>query len=164
MIIRWTAAALLTAITAVFAASASNETMGLLLYPRQDAEPSSADCDALIATSQPSREKAEAWLSGRAPFGSDLEFYLLISGSRMETTFAAEGDYDTGTVKFGPADGDQTPFELVPDDHPDLVLQGAIVSAPGSPVVTVILRDVPSTSGASDRITYYCRFNEGTVT
>lgn len=114
---------------------------------------------------KPSREKAEAWLWGRAPFGSELEFYLFVSPDRMEPTYAAEGDYDTGAIRLGQTLGDETAFELKPDDHPSVTIKGAIVKSEKGSVVTVILHDVPTTNGSSDRTTYFCRFEEaGTET
>lgn len=66
---------------------------------------------------KPSREKAEAWLWGREPFGSELEFYLFLNQNQMEATYAAEGDYDPGALRLGDAKGDEYAFELIPHDH-----------------------------------------------
>lgn len=101
----------------------ANEATGIFLwYPDQAKAPSSADCDALVRRVGPSRQKAEAWLWGRAPFGAELEFYLFVTDNRMEPTYAAEGDYDTGALRLGQAIGDETPFELTPDDHPSVTI------------------------------------------
>lgn len=144
----------------------ASETTGIFLwYPEQATAPSSADCDALVQRVGPSRQKAEAWLWGRAPFGAELEFYLFVSKDRMEPTYAAEGDYDTGALRLGQTAGHETPFELTPDDHPSVTIEGTIVAPQSSSVVTVILRDVPTTDGKADRTTYFCRFDEtGTET
>lgn len=149
-------------LAATVGASASAPTGVFLLYPDQAAPPSSQECEGYVSRTRPSREKAEAWLWGRAPFGSELEFYLFLSGDRMETTFAAEGDYDAGTLRPGRTDGDETTFELVPDDHPSITITGLIVAPEESSVVTVILRDVPSANGPADRVTHYCRFDDET--
>lgn len=141
--------------------AAASIPIGVFLWYSQQAEaPTSADCDTLVRRLKPSREKAEAWLWGRAPFGSELEFYLFVSEDRIEPTYAAEGDYDTGTVRLGPTVGDTTPFELVPDDHPLLTIKGSITAPAQSRVVAVTLRDVPTTNGKSDRTTYFCRFDD----
>lgn len=78
----------------------------------------------------------------------------------MEPTFSAEGDYDFGRLSLSPTMDDETSFELVPDDHPAVVIAGSIVASKESSVVTVILRDVPANGGKADRTTYYCRFGE----
>ena len=131
-----------------------------LWYPDQARAPSSADCDALVARVKPSREKADAWLWGRAPFGSEMEFYLFLNQNRMEPTYAAEGDYDSGALRFGDSQGDEYAFELIPDDHPTVTINGTIVAPAGSSVITVILRDVPSLNGTRDRTSYFCRFGD----
>lgn len=162
------ACCLAVAVLAGLAAPAStidgDEPVVYLLHPDQRAAPSDADCEAAVSRTGASTEKAMAFLWGRNLYGAELEFYLVMSDGRMDTTFAAEGDYDSGTVTFGRAERGQTPFLLVPDDHPDLELQGELVARPGSPVVTVILRDLPSASGTADRTSYYCRVDDGTVT
>lgn len=52
-----------------------------LLHPGNTA-PSGADCRSLSARVRPSVKKAEAWYWGRAPFGSEMEFYLFLSKTR----------------------------------------------------------------------------------
>ena len=131
-----------------------------LWYPTDANPPSSADCDALVARTQPSIEKAEAWYFGRAPFGAGLEFYLFLDENRMEPTFSAEGDYDLGTLRNVRTAGDETTFELVPDDHPEKPISGTILASEGSSVVTVTLHDVPSNGRTADRTIHYCRFGE----
>lgn len=135
-----------------------------LWFPEQGAMPSSADCDALVQLRKPSREKAEALFWGRAPFGSELEFYLFLDRSRMEPTYAAEGDYDTGSIRFGQTQGDETAFELVPDDHPTVTIKGVITAPSGSSVIKVVLRNIPSHDGMADRVSYFCRFEDGVLT
>ncbi len=152
---------LLGASLASIAPAAAKVPTGVFLwFPERGVVPSSADCDALVRLTRPSREKAEAWLWGRAPFGSDVEFYLFLDQSRMEPTYAAEGDYDAGTVRFGETRGDENLFELVPDDHPTVTIEGTIVAPADSSVITVILRNVPSSNGAADRVSYFCRFED----
>lgn len=147
-------------VSASVAAPSSAPTGVFLWCPEQADAPSASDCEGLVQRVKPSVEKAEAWIWGRAPFGSELEFYLFITEDRMEPTFSAEGDYDFGTLRRFDTVGEETTFELVPDDHPSVTISGSIVARQGSPVVTVILRDVPTNGGNSDRITHYCRFNE----
>lgn len=154
-------------LSAAFLAATVGASLGapagvFLWYPDQATPPTSQECDDHVSRTRPSREKAEAWLWGRAPLGSELEFYLFLYGDRMETTFSAEGDYDSGTLRLGRTDGDETTFELVPDDHPSVTITGLIVAPEESSIVTVTLRDVPSTNGPADRVTYYCRFDEET--
>ena len=121
-----------------------------------------SQASALVRRIRPSREKADALLWGRVPFGSDMEYYLFLDQRRMETTYAAEGDYDTGSVRFGQTRGDETVFELIPDDHPTETIAGNIIAPAGSSVVKVVLRNVPSSNGAADRVTYFCRFEDDT--
>ncbi|WP_085462374.1 hypothetical protein [Mesorhizobium australicum] len=157
-------------VLAMLVAGASPATAGaptgiFIWYPDQATAPSSAGCEALVQRVRPSREKAEAWLWGRAPFGSEMEYYLFVSDNRMEPTYAAEGDYDTGALRLGQTIGDTTAFELTPDDHPAVTIAGSITAPAGSAVVTVTLRDVPTTNGRSNRTTYFCRFDDaGTET
>lgn len=132
-----------------------------LLYPGNTA-PSGADCRSLSARVRPSVEKAEAWYWGRAPFGSEMEFYLFLSKTRMETTFSAEGDYDTGELRNPQTRGDKTTFELVPDDHPAQVVSGWIEQSRDGSVLSVTLHDVPTIAAEMDRTTYYCSFDAGT--
>ncbi len=142
-------------------ATASGAPTGVFLwYPEQSAAPSSSDCDAHVQRVRPSIEKAEAWYWGRAPFGSELEFYLFISDDRMEPTFSAEGDFDFGTLRLSDTVGDETGFDLIPDDHPTVTISGSIIAPKDSRVVTVILQNVPANGGKADRITYFCRFEE----
>lgn len=131
-----------------------------LWYPAEVTIPRSEDCDALVARVQPTVEKAEAWYFGRAPLGAALEFYLFLDSDRMEPTFSAEGDYDLGKLENIRTRGDETTFELVPDDHPAEILSGSILAPKDSSLITVILRDVPTNGGTTDRTTYYCRFGE----
>ncbi|MEX4009885.1 hypothetical protein [Neoaquamicrobium sediminum] len=148
-------------LASVVHALASPPTGVFLWYP-EPGTPTSQDCDDAVARIGPSLEKAEAWLWGRAPFGSELEFYLFLTGDRMETTFSAEGDYDTGRLRLSGTVGDETTFELAPEDHPTITITGSFVASRDSSVVTVILRDVPSTNGPADRVTHYCRFDDET--
>jgi hypothetical protein len=74
-----------------------------LWFPGPGGPKSDQDCRDLVARVKPTKEKAEMSLWGTIPesdpaFGS---FYLLLSGDRMEPTFAAEGDYDFGDVRLG---------------------------------------------------------------
>jgi len=157
------AACTLLAVVGISAAShavASAPTGIFLWYPDQAEPPSPEDCKALVSRVKPSREKAEAWLWGRVPQDSELEFYLFLTEDRMEPTFSAEGDYDSGKLRLGRTVGDETAFELIPDDHPTIAIRGSITAPTGSPVLTVLLRDVPSTDAPADRVTYYCRFTD----
>lgn len=147
-------------ISAADNAVASAPTGIFLWHPDQAEPPSPDDCKALVSRVRPSREKAEAWLWGRIPQGTELEFYLFLSEDRMEPTFSAEGDYDTGELRLGSTVGDETAFDLIPDDHPSVTIKGSIIAPTESPVVTVVLRNVPSTDVTADRTTYYCRFSD----
>lgn len=84
----------------------------------------------------------------------------------MEPTFAAEGDYDYGSVAWGPTDGrGTTPFELTPDDHPDVTIEGMVSAPSDSKVLAVTLKNVPLDGKTAVRTTYFCRFeNQGTKT
>lgn len=157
------AACILLAVVGISAADnavASAPTGIFLWHPDQAEPPSPDDCKALVSRVRPSREKAEAWLWGRIPQGTELEFYLFLSEDRMEPTFSAEGDYDTGELRLGSTVGDETAFDLIPDDHPSVTIKGSIIAPTESPVVTVVLRNVPSTDVTADRTTYYCRFSD----
>jgi hypothetical protein len=157
------AACTLLAVVGISAAShavASAPTGIFLWYPDQAEPPSPEDCKALVSRVKPSREKAEAWLWGRVPQDSELEFYLFLTEDRMEPTFSAEGDYDSGKLRLGRTVGDETTFELIPDDHPTITIRGSITAPTGSPILIVLLRDVPSTDAPADRVTYYCRFTD----
>ena len=133
-----------------------------LWYPvNQVPPPTDDECRTLVEQVRPTRKKAEDWLWGRTPEGDGSpEFYLFLGASRMEPTFSAEGDYDTGTVTYGAPVKDTVPFSLVPDDHPGTVISGTIVASPGHQVLTVTLNDIPLDGGARNRITHYCRFAE----
>ena len=149
--------------TALAVAGAAPPVVGVYLwYPvNQPEPPTDDDCRRLVDDVRPTRKKAEDWLWGRTPEGDGSpEFYLFLGPSRMEPTFSAEGDYDTGTVTYGAAAKDTVPFTLVPDDHPDTVILGTIVASPGHQVLTVTLDNIPLDGGARDRTTHYCRFAE----
>jgi len=92
----------------------------------------------------------------------ELEFYMFISSGRVQTTDAAEGDYDSGTVQFGRATGSLTPFTLTPEDHADLTIEGSIEADTDeadtdSPVIAVTLYGLPD--GEGERRSYFCRFD-----
>ena len=141
-------------------AYAARDEAVFVWYPDQATRPTSSECRNLLDRTKPSRAKAEAWLWGRAPANAELEFYLVISERRMDTTFAAEGDYDTGEVVWEATIGNVASFSLKPDDHPDMSIAGTLdYSDP--PVVTVTLTGIPATNGVSDRTTHYCRVGDG---
>ena len=142
---------------------ASTPPLGLFLwYPGPEAPEDDGACQELVNRLQPSRKKLEDWLWGRVPYDSSASdaFYLVLTESRMEPTFAAEGDYDYGAVTFGPTEDGETSFSLVPDDHPDAVIHGSVVAKPTSDVVVVTLRNIPADDGKEDRTLYFCRFDE----
>ncbi|WP_011578859.1 MULTISPECIES: hypothetical protein [Chelativorans] len=131
-----------------------------LWYPNASAMPTDQDCEKLVADIQPSRSKAEDWLWGRVPEGDDsreVEFYLW---DRMEPTFAAEGDYDSGSVVWESTATGTTSFTLTPDDHPDTSIRGTIRTSPEGKVLSVTLKGIPLDGGAVDRTTYYCSFDD----
>ena len=143
--------------------SAEKSPVGTYLWFPNPAGPNSDDdCRTLVERVKPSREKVEQWLWGRMPNGAagTGDFYLVLTEARMEPTFSAEGDYDSGNVKLGPTKDGVTPFTLIPDEHPDTTIIGTIVAKPGGQIVTVALRGIPLDDGQTDRTVYYCRFDE----
>jgi hypothetical protein len=138
-----------------------------LWYPGPGGPKSDKDCRDLVARIQPTREKAEMSLWGTIPENDPAagSFYLLLSKTRMEPTYAAEGDYDFGSIRLGQTLDGETPFELTPDDHGDVTIKGTILAKPESDIVTVILRNIPLDGGSTDRTVHYCRFEDlGTET
>jgi len=133
-----------------------------LWFPEPGGPKSDQNCRDLVARVEPSQEKAEMSLWGTIPEGDPAagSFYLILSQTRMEPTYAAEGDYDFGDVQLGETRNGETPFKLVPDDHPDVTIDGTIVAKPDSEIVTVTLRGIPLDNGKSDRTVYYCRFED----
>lgn len=91
--------------------------------------------------------------------GTD-DFYLVLTETRMDPTFSAEGDYDAGEVALGPTMNGETPFTLVPDDHPDTTIEGTIVANLKSQILEVTLRGIPLDDGWTDRTVFYCCFDE----
>ena len=150
----------------VLAESPEETPVGAYLwYPEAGGPKSDKDCLDLVARVRPTKEKAEMSLWGTIPqedpaFGS---FFLLLSETRMEPTYGAEGDYDFGDVRLGKTENGETPFKLVPDDDPDVTMDGTIVARPGREIVTVTLRGVPIDGGRRDRTTYFCRFEDEDV-
>jgi hypothetical protein len=143
--------------------AAETPPLGVYLwYPGPARVPTEEDCAALIREIQPSRDRAEDWLWGRVPdsFGQGREFYLFLSSTRMETTFSAEGDFNFGSVQFGTTTNGATSFTLIPDDHPDITIQGTVRAQPDSRVIVLRLRDIPTDAGKQDRVSYYCRFED----
>jgi hypothetical protein len=150
------------------AESNDNSPVGAYLwYPDSAGPKSDQDCRDLVARVQPTKEKAEMSLWGTIPQNDPAAgtFYLLLSKTRMEPTYAAEGDYDFGDVRLGATISGETPFELTPDDHPDVTIKGTVTARSGSDIVTVTLRNIPLDGGTADRTVYYCRFEDlGTET
>ncbi|BCH32786.1 hypothetical protein MesoLjLc_47160 [Mesorhizobium sp. L-8-10] len=146
----------------------SNSPVGTYLwYPEPGGPKSDQDCRDLVARVQPTREKAEMSLWGTIPQNDPAagSFFLLLSPTRMEPTYAAEGDYDFGDVRLGETRDGETPFELTPDDHEDVVIKGTVIAKPGGEIVTVILRGIPLDGDTTNRTTYFCRFEDlGTET
>ncbi len=152
---------------AVAAEGAGPSPVGTYFWFPDSAGPrSDADCQAMAEKLKPSSEQAEEWLSGGAVDFDPTTgpYYLVLTKNRMEPTFSGEGDYDGGNIVMGPTGKGETPFTLVPDDHPDVTISGTILAPPDSQIVTVILKAVPFEDGTKDRTTYYCRFAEGEVT
>ncbi|MGE3365464.1 MAG: hypothetical protein AB7I34_18665 [Rhizobiaceae bacterium] len=138
------------------ALSADESPIGAYLwFPEPGGPKSEQDCRDLVARVKPSKEKAEMSLWGRLPENDPSEgsFYLLLSKTRMEPTYGAEGDYDFGTVTLGETVVGETAFTLVPDDHPDTLIKGAIMAKPDSSIVVVTLRGIPLDGGTTDRTT-----------
>ncbi|MEP9389978.1 hypothetical protein [Mesorhizobium sp. KR9-304] len=149
------------------ALSADDSPIGAYLwFPEPGGPKSEQDCHDLVARVKPSKEKAEMSLWGWLPENdpSAGSFYLLLSKTRMEPTYGAEGDYDSGTVTLGETVNGETAFTLIPDDHPDTPIKGTIMAKPDSSIVVVTLRGIPADAGTTDRTTYFCRFEGGIVT
>ncbi|RUM96775.1 hypothetical protein EET67_16215 [Pseudaminobacter arsenicus] len=139
-----------------------------LWHPIASRAPTDDDCRALVAEVKPSSAKTEDWLWGRVPEGAPraVEFYLFLSETRMETTFAAEGDYDYGSVVWDRTTaGGASPFELTPDDNPDVTIKGPLSVPSDREVFAVTLENVPLDGKTVARTTYFCRFeDQGTET
>lgn len=138
-----------------------------LWYPEAGAPKTDQDCRNLVARVQPTKEKAEMSLWGTIPQNDPAAgtFYLILTQTRMEPTYAAEGDYDFGDIRLGSTKDGETPFELTPDDHPDTKIGGSVIVRPGSDTVKVTLKGIPLDGGTTDRTVYYCRFEDlGTET
>ena len=120
----------------------------------------------MVAHVKPTKEKAERSLWGTIPENDPAAdtFYLLLSDTKMDLTYAAEGDYDFGNVQLGETLNGETPFKLVPDDHPDVIIQGTIVAKPDSDIVTVTWRGIPLDDIEKNRTVKFCRFDLGTAT
>ncbi len=88
-----------------------------------------------------------------------VEFYLVLSPTRMDPTFGAEGDYDNRSCEVWTRGDGQTAFTLAPDDHPETIINGVIYAKADSQLVTVTLKNIPDSSSA-DRSTFYCRFED----
>ena len=104
---------------------------------------------------------------GHIPEGDPAagSLYLLLSDTRMDPTYAAEGDYDFGNVQLGETKDGETPFKLVPDDHPDVTIDGTIVAKPDSEIVIVTWRGIPLDDSTTERTVKFCRFEDaGTET
>ena len=140
-----------------------NSPIGTYLwFPDPLGPKSDVECRDLVARLKPSAKQAEQWLWGQIP---DIDppygpYYLIISKSRMEPTFSAEGDYDFGDLSLGQTKKGETPFTLAPDDHPEIKMTGTILAKSDSQIVTVTLNAVPLDDGVKDRTVYYCRFDD----
>lgn len=136
-----------------------------LWYPEAGGPKSDLDCRNLVARVQPTKEKAEMSLWGTIPQNDPAAgtFYLILTQTRMEPTYAAEGDYDFGEVRLGVTQNGATPFELTPDDHPEIVIKGSVIVRPDSDIVTVTLKGIPLDEGTTDRTVYYCRFEDSGI-
>ena len=152
-----------SAVHAKISTSMQGSPVGTYLwFPNAAGPKSENECRDLVERVKPSRKRVEQWLWGRMPNsdpGTD-DFYLVLTETRMDPTFSAEGDYDAGEVALGPTMNGETPFTLVPDDHPDTTIEGTIVANPKSQIVAVTLRGIPLDDGRTDRTVYYCRFDE----
>jgi hypothetical protein len=133
-----------------------------LWFPGRIGANADRECRELVARVRPSGEKAEMSFWGAVPDGAQFEesFYLILTESRMEATYAAEGDYSSGAVEIGETKAGKTSFRLMPDDHPGLTIQGEIVAKPGKEIIAVTIRGIPVDGGKVDRTTYFCRFEE----
>jgi hypothetical protein len=105
-----------------------------LWFPGPGGPKSEQDCIDLVDRVKPSKEKAENSIWGSVPDEGRVEdsFYLMVSESRMEPTYAAEGDYDFGNVSLGKTECGETKFTLTPDHHPDTRINGTFIAKLGS--------------------------------
>lgn len=133
-----------------------------LWYPEPGGPKSEADCEVLVSKLKPTDEMVRQWQWGQIPNDdfAHMPFFLIVSPGRIETTFAAEGDFDTGDVVFEQSLDGETAFTLTPDDHPAERIKGKIAAMPESKIVTLTLFDVPLDDDARDRVSYYCRFED----
>lgn len=133
-----------------------------LWYPETGGPKSDADCEALVNKLKPTDEMVRQWQWGRMPneYFAQMPFFLIVSPGRIDTTFSAEGDFDTGDVKFEQPVQGETSFTLAPDDHPSERIKGKIAAAPDSKIVTLTLFGVPYDDEARNRISYFCKFED----
>ena len=135
LLIAWIVAAAFSSAVAEEAMQGANASpVGTYLWlSGPEKPPSDADCGDLVERVKPSMEKAEMSLWGRLPENDPAaeSFFLFLSETRMEPTYAAEGDYDFGDVELGATRNGITPFTIVPDDHRDMKLEGVITAEPG---------------------------------
>lgn len=151
-------------VTAVAATPMPNSTPPVgnyLWFPRADGPKSDADCKSLVVALKPTDEQVQQWYWGRAPndYRADTPFFLIVTPDRIETTFSAEGDFDSGEVKFGETHNGETTFTLKPDDHPNELVKGKITAKTGSAIVTLTLFAIPYDDESKDRVSYFCRFD-----
>jgi hypothetical protein len=87
----------------VLAEGVSAPVGAYLWFPGQGGPKSDQDCRDLVARVKLTKGKAEMSLWGTIPENDPAagSFYLLLSESRMEPTYGAEGDYDFGNVQLG---------------------------------------------------------------
>jgi hypothetical protein len=133
-------------------------------FPDHAGPKSDDDCRKLVDRLKPSVEQAEHWQWGQMPNPNPENgpYYIIISKSRMEPTFSAEGDYDLGNLSLGPTKNGLTPFILAPDEHPEEKIPGTILAKPDSQIVVVTLQVARLDDGLKDRVIYYCRFDDPT--
>ena len=110
---------------------AASGPMGVYLWYPGPGVPTDADCRGLVANVRPSIAKAEDWLWGRVPHHEtdELELYLILTPSRIETTYSS-----------------------------GMKIPGTIVLSPSTSVTTLTLTGIPADRGIVERKTYYCRF------
>jgi hypothetical protein len=149
----------------VLAESSEEPPIGAYLwYPEAGGPKSDKNCLDLVARGCPTKEKAEMSLWGSIPESDPAigSFFLLLSETRMEPTYGAEGDYDFGDVQLGKTEK-RDAVQARPGRSPGHDVDGTIVASPGREIVTVTLHGIPTDGGRRDRTTYFCRFEDEDV-
>lgn len=136
-----------------------------LLYEGLKVPPETVDCARIIERTGATEEMARTLLLGSLPQGHPAvgASYLIMTGDRMESTSLAEGDVESGALRFEGSEGRGTAFTLFPDSDPELRLEGTIEIEADGVVSTISIRGIPidDRGGTVDRLTHYCKIAAG---